>query len=165
MIIRLHDGDLPLKEHQTNLLFSAINFFAEKLIDVARRKEIQINVFFENRSAKDVCGEVSHLIKKSFLEKQRQFNMVLSKNLKPIDMLKAIAHEMVHIKQAVTGELLFLLNKTRSAYKTYWKGSKRYNKASPPWEEEAYRVETELYISFLHHFRQITHSGKTCPHF
>lgn len=51
-----------------------------------------------------------------------------------------LAHEMVHVRQYVKGELQ-VINK----YWALWKGRKYYcnpdNRYSPPWEREAYRMD------------------------
>ena len=55
------------------------------------------------------------------------------------EMMQNLAHELVHAKQYLKGEL--------SPYKHMWKGKdySTYSYTTLPWEEEAYNNEEELY--------------------
>ena len=55
------------------------------------------------------------------------------------DMMKTLAHEMVHAKQYLRGEL--------NGYSNSWKGKrlKTYEYDNQPWEKEAYKLEDKLY--------------------
>jgi hypothetical protein len=54
-------------------------------------------------------------------------------------MMQTLAHEMVHAKQYLRGELC--------GYSMSWKGKKprNYKYENAPWELEAYKLEEELY--------------------
>jgi hypothetical protein len=54
-------------------------------------------------------------------------------------MMQTLAHEMVHAKQYLRGELC--------GYSMSWKGKKprNYKYENAPWEREAYKLEAELY--------------------
>ena len=54
-------------------------------------------------------------------------------------MMQTLAHEMVHAKQYLRGELC--------GYTAAWKGRKprNYKYENAPWEKEAYRLEEELF--------------------
>lgn len=54
-------------------------------------------------------------------------------------MMQTLAHEMVHAKQYLRGEL--------NGYNHSWKGKKprNYKYENAPWEREAYKREEELY--------------------
>jgi hypothetical protein len=54
-------------------------------------------------------------------------------------MMQTLAHEMVHAKQYIRGEL--------NGYNQSWKGRKprNYKYENAPWEKEAYGREEELY--------------------
>tara|TARA_R110001606_G_scaffold232113_1_gene379656 strand:+ start:70 stop:486 length:417 start_codon:yes stop_codon:yes gene_type:complete len=58
----------------------------------------------------------------------------------PYEMLmQTLAHEMVHAKQYIRGEL--------NGYSLSWKGAKprNYKYENAPWEKEAYKLEKALY--------------------
>lgn len=54
-------------------------------------------------------------------------------------VMHTLAHEMVHAKQYLRGEL--------DGYTNSWKGRKprNYKYENAPWEKEAYKLEAELY--------------------
>jgi len=57
------------------------------------------------------------------------------------DIMQTIAHEMVHAKQYLRGEL--------DGYSGSWKGKKprNYSYENSPWEKEAHKLEKKLYKS------------------
>jgi|TARA_R110002167_G_scaffold58835_6_gene166800 hypothetical protein len=57
------------------------------------------------------------------------------------DIMKTIAHEMVHAKQYLRGEL--------NGYNHSWKGKepRNYSYENSPWEKEAHKLEEKLYKS------------------
>ena len=64
---------------------------------------------------------------------------LVRKGLTLDEMMQNLAHELVHAKQYLKGEL--------SPYKHMWKGKdySTYSYTTLPWEEEAYNNEEELY--------------------
>ena len=71
-------------------------------------------------------------------------------NIKISDMLRNLAHEMVHAKQYIKRELCLDVQS--------WKGIRFQSKlgndydVNAPWEKEAYRRETLLYKKLLSHY-------------
>jgi hypothetical protein len=66
-----------------------------------------------------------------------------------IEMMQTLAHEMVHARQLIRGQLC---NEGGWA----WKGRKAdgYDYENQPWEKEAYRLEGELFMKcFPHHMK------------
>lgn len=64
-----------------------------------------------------------------------------------VEMMQCLAHEMVHARQFIRGEL-----EAEGAWK--WKGRNAdgYEYDNQPWEKEAYRLERELFLDcFPHH--------------
>lgn len=63
----------------------------------------------------------------------------LEEKLSHESMMQTLAHEMVHAKQYLRGELC--------GYSMSWKGKKprNYQYENAPWEKEAYKLEAELY--------------------
>lgn len=85
-------------------------------------------------------------------ETPKQFTIRLDSSMHIQAMLRALAHEMVHVKQYVTGEIVDdFLNTVK------WKG-KRYvcnghTYWDQPWEIEAYGRETGLLEHFVRYRR------------
>lgn len=84
----------------------------------------------------------------------REFTITLDKNLSRKQLLLALAHEMVHVKQYAKGELKDYIKVNKSKWKgkiidpievDYWEH---------PWEIEAHGRETGLYYKFLDHMRK-----------
>lgn len=75
----------------------------------------------------------------------REFEIELECNMGPVWMLRTLAHELVHVKQYARNELV---DPARGNYKK-WNGKVhsdiliKYKEL--PWEQEALRLERELY--------------------
>ncbi len=79
----------------------------------------------------------------------------LQSDLGPGDMARVLAHEMVHAKQHLLGQIKHKVKRGRT--QTYWMG--RLNKndyLNQPWEVAAYRQESML----MHRAIQIITKGK-----
>jgi hypothetical protein len=74
----------------------------------------------------------------------KDFFIYLQSSLNACDLLRTLAHEMVHVKQLVRGQLKH--KATRGKVDTYWCGRKN-NKSylSQPWEVEAFSKEILLF--------------------
>ena len=81
------------------------------------------------------------------LSKPREFMIELDASIKFgfDDILTWLAHEMVHLKQFVRGELCDY-ETGRVQWKKRMYGNVHYE--DQPWEREAYRLETKLYEQF-----------------
>ena len=70
------------------------------------------------------------------------WDIFISDKLCKSEIIRALAHECVHIKQYVKGELV------EKETEFFWKGElylyDQENYEQMPWEEEAYRLENEL---------------------
>jgi len=82
----------------------------------------------------------------------RRFLIELSTKLKKAPVLRALAHEAVHVKQFAQGQLW---DAKGSEGLVCWKKrtvrEKDYNYRQRPWEKEAYRVERLLYAAYKRH--------------
>lgn len=124
--------------HFVQLIEKSIEYYAERLIpDKRTRNGVTIYVTFE----KDLNVEAHCSIHDyNSRKKPRLFDIEMNSNLGSRRILSTLAHEMVHIKQYIAGEL----NETMTA----WKG-KRIDPDSldyydHPWEIEAYGKEQGL---------------------
>jgi hypothetical protein len=72
------------------------------------------------------------------------FEIEIKESLSREELIKTVAHEMVHVKQYLTGELV------EERCKRIWKGVDHTDDThfNYPWEIEAYKLEEILYKSF-----------------
>ena len=81
--------------------------------------------------------------------KPREFNIRIDSSMKMHGVLRALAHECVHVEQFVTGEM----RDTNNCYITKWKGqgyrTDQCNYWKLPWENDAYGREVGLYEMFV----------------
>ncbi len=85
----------------------------------------------------------------------REFKITIDSRLNRKEMLLALAHEMVHVKQYAKGEMKDIFRPTRMVK---WQGE-RYNHEEmdyweQPWEIEAYGREKGLYFKFMTYKRE-----------
>ena len=111
------------------------------------------NIYLEIKLTKDLKKKEQaygycHIVDDD-LDKPREFMIELDASMKhPFDQILIwLAHEMVHLKQFVRGELF-----DYEFGKSQWK-SRVYNVArtahdDQPWEREAYRLEGKLFEEF-----------------
>jgi len=131
----------------SDLLNAASWYYSRKLLGgrMARHIELDLKLtknLYKKEKSYGYCSVAGEL------NKPREFSIELDASMNhPFDQILIwLAHEMVHLKQFVRGELF--------DYETgsvQWK-SKRYsrdiNYSKQPWEKEAYRLEGKLYKEF-----------------
>ena len=138
----------------------AAEFFADLLMDPRMVRNIQLDI--EVSKNLDVQGEC---IDEDGIRNPRWFTIGL-KNQKSMEMIKTLAHEMVHVKQHAKNELQGgVMVATRGGLKMHskWMGEiwKPKRKEHPyydsPWEVEAYGKEVGLvqrYVEFVESARK-----------
>ena len=119
----------------------AIYYFASRLISKQMLRNVEIKVSFK----KDMdCAHGMVLVEDYNLSnKPRSFIIEVNKNDSDEEKLKTLAHEMVHIKQYVKGEL--------NECQTVWRGTKIETELEydeQPWEIEAYELGDKLYEEY-----------------
>ena len=126
-------------------LGNAAEFYGEKLLGKRMSKNIilEIKLTRELKKKEQAYG-YCHVIDDN-LNRPREFAIELDSSMKHTfdQILIWLAHEMVHLKQFVRGELC-----DYATGSVQWK-SKRYSRnikyADMPWENEAYRLESKLF--------------------
>ena len=122
-------------------------YYSRRLLGGRMARNINLDLkltkgLYEKEKAYGYCSIAGEL------NNPREFLIELDASMKhPFDQILIwLAHEMVHLKQFVRGELY--------DYETgsvQWK-SKRYSRdviySNQPWEREAYRLESKLYNEF-----------------
>lgn len=125
----------------TPFIKRAVKFYSEILIPNEKiRNSISIEIVFVKDLENYGSAEISVASKKP-----REFNIELHPGIGAKKMLSTLAHEMVHIKQYVYGELddslsVWRGNKVNSDDIDYW---------WHPWEIEAFGTEQGLLRKFV----------------
>jgi hypothetical protein len=117
------------------LIDSCINFYARELkID---KKNFTLAIFSTKGLAKDIGANGM-----AYRIEDKIYSMHLDSRISMENLIQVIAHEMVHIKQFVRGQISF---KGRSMY---WLGNKviksKINYYDHPWEIDAWSKEKVL---------------------
>jgi hypothetical protein len=119
------------------LVFHASYFFLSQLLP--RTKTLSIDIIFDPIDEYD--GFVERLTK-------RHYEVTIHPKQSVWQSIRSIAHEFVHIKQYEKRRLV----DDKDAYGIIWKGKLyEYDKEFDgiPWEDEAFRIESELYYYWL----------------
>jgi hypothetical protein len=123
-------------------------FYSRKLLGGRMAKYILLEVkLTKDLKKKEDAYGYCHITDDS-LSRPREFMIELDTSMRhPFDqILTWFAHEMVHLKQFVRGELCDYAD-CRVQWKSKTFGEKlKYN--DQPWENEAYRLEDRLYGEF-----------------
>lgn len=126
------------------LLYAAVVYFSKKLSGF-RKSRIKIEI-------KLVAGLLTKqkYLGAAYRNSSRSFEIRLDASMKPIKLIKCLAHEMIHIQQWLTGQMEDLF-KTR--YQVRW-GKRIYSPAKlayqkHPWEIQAHKFEKDLYDSWV----------------
>jgi len=132
-------------------LQSALNsvamFYAEWLLGKRMAKNIYLDIkLTKDLKKKEKAYGYCHIVDDN-LSRPREFMIELDASMKygVNQILTWLAHEMVHLKQFVRGELCDY-ETGRVQWKTRSFGRVHYD--DQPWEKEAYRLETKLYEEF-----------------
>lgn len=128
----------------------AVHFFAGKLMPPSVRKKLTINVHFSSELDPDTLAECVWLGDNP--NRPKRFMIRVWDKATQAKRIKALGHEMVHVKQHARGELRDIVS---SEEYVNWKG-KRHRHACyigtdedywfSPWEIEAYGMEAGLNV-------------------
>ena len=135
---------------QRALLVEAVDSFTRKLIPDSVDLEISIELIRNLYKKEEVKADM--YVVDDDEEIPNEFEIRLDSSLNNIALLRALAHEMVHVKQYVYGELKDVSLKT-----ALWKGQKHVMNGhtywDQPWEIEAYGREIGLVENFIRYRR------------
>ncbi len=138
----------------------AAEYFAYQLMDPRMVRNIQLDI--EHNPKLDVQGEC---VSEDMTKNPRWFTITLRDGKDDEDMIKTLAHEMVHVKQYAKNELGKELTMARGGkgirIATRWQGQfwNAKKKEDPywdcPWEIEAYGREVGLYQRWVDLYNQV----------
>ena len=127
----------------------ATKFFLSKLMTSRLIKRLTLFIVF-NSDEKDTKGSCEYL---DTNDRPREFKIICKPSLSRPEILRTIAHELVHVKQFARGEMKEYL----------FKNAVRWNKQTIfhedidywdyPWEIEAFGREIGLYAKYVEHKR------------
>lgn len=129
-------GKVP-KKH-----LNALEFFSSRLITSQKRKHIEITVKY--RKVIDELGTV-YVDDYNVLGMPISFVIEVRQSDSEEEKLKTLAHEMVHVKQYIRGEL----NEQMSVWRGHKVDSDEIPYAEQPWEVEAESVALKLYDEYV----------------
>ena len=119
---------------QREICHKVVAHMIKKLLPRFRTLDIQVNLVNIKSDAIGFC---------MMQETNRDFEIELDKKLGIKEMVQALCHEMVHVKQYARNEMNDGIVKGRARWKTkYIKMDTNY--WDLPWEKEAYRMEKKL---------------------
>jgi hypothetical protein len=130
-----------------DLVKQGAEFYGEVLLGKRMVKNIYLDIkLTKNLKKKEGAYGYCHIVDDS-LARPREFMIELDASMryKFDQILTWLAHEMVHLKQFVRGELCDY-ESGRVQWKSRTFGRVHYD--DQPWEKEAYRLEDELYEMF-----------------
>lgn len=120
----------------------SVNFYAENLIPSKRlRDNVYLTIKFNPKLTVWAFASIEEY---NSSNKAREFLIEIHPWIGAAEILKTLAHEMVHIKQFVHGET----NETLSKWKGLSIDSDAIDYYQQPWELEAYSLETGLWTKF-----------------
>lgn len=120
----------------------AVQFYGQYLIPSNRlRRNINVTVKFDKKLDVWAFASIEHY---NASHRPRDFLIEIHPWIGAPDILKTLAHEMVHIKQFVMCET----NETLSKWKGRPIDTESLDYYMQPWEMEAYSIETGLWVKF-----------------
>jgi hypothetical protein len=141
--MRLSIVGCPDKERFRPYVKRAIEFYAHELLSSKMIENINLKVKFD-KTIVDVYGYASVEVRTDN-GKARDFLIEMNPKIGGRNILKSLAHEMVHIKQYAYDETNDNLTRWKGIpidgnFEDYWR---------QPWEIEAYGIEAGLFRKFV----------------
>jgi hypothetical protein len=139
---------LPLRTCKDAVKFYTRKLLSRRLYDIVEL-ELKFDADLIGTQDFGYCEVVDEEV-----DKPREFIIGVSPNIGKLTMLRALAHEAVHLKQFAKGEMKDMMrtNSIRWLGEHYDPESIDY--FSHPWEREARGYELELYVQFMEYMRE-----------
>jgi hypothetical protein len=138
--------------NKIGLIHDAVNFYANMLIHGNTRKILSISIeeIDKRSAAKGFSGSIEW---NDDWINPRDFTIRITSSKPMVYILETIAHEMVHLRQFVTGDLK---HRFRGGRKILWKNqiinTKDFSYDKLPWEQQAYYYQHILTREFINYY-------------
>lgn len=133
----------------------AIKFYTSLLMSPRVAKNLDLEVTFTPKFYKLTKNIAEAYYEEYDPDIPKLFTIEIDDELGRPSLLKALAHEMVHVKQYRTGELKDLVRRAnRVNYKGEVVDTKETNYYDQPFEIEAYGREVGLYRRYIKHVKK-----------
>lgn len=119
---------------QQQLVYNVVEHCYLKLIP---QFDVDIFVNLKSKIENNLNGWCQH-------NYSNNYDIVIDADLPTLELIKTVCHEMVHVKQGAKNELV---ESYGNKYQRTWKGIEYENEL--PWELEAYKLEDELFKTFM----------------
>jgi hypothetical protein len=161
-----------LNDFEIKVTKDAVSWYLRRLVSEEVLEGVVVEIVPRVRGLpKNVDGHVIHNVHLSLKElkfkTQRKFRLIILKkrDFDLLEYLMVLAHECVHIKQALMGELKFLLDTPSETQSIIWRGRvtpflRDLSHRNFPWEKEAFSKQTTIRDEFLLHYSEILNGGK-----
>jgi RecA/RadA recombinase len=159
MKVQLSMPRLTRDERLENLIKEATQFFAKELMTVRMMNTIKIKIDVRKTTLdKNTWGQVINKCMGSV--KQKEFRITLDYNRFDTDILRTLAHEMIHVEQIVSGRLQYRYWKSDHQLHARWEGKELGVKSHipyehQPWEIEAFGKEEAIFQKYYFHGRTV----------
>ena len=141
-------------------LKQAVRFYADKLIPKVTHGRLNVSIIFDKEN-KLLGKDRGQTLWDHYLNGDKnKFIIRLNPKLSRANLLMTLAHEMVHVKQYVTGELYDYKANTKARWHGEVMETEEIDYWVQPWEIEAWGRETGLYIYYKDHHKEQTKAAK-----
>jgi len=141
----------------------ACNFFCKFLMKTRLSNLLYIELVFIDNFYKDTKCYADMTWTDDDSRVPRDFHVRVDASLSRIPILKALAHEMVHVKQYARNELKDLTRNLRKRWnRQVYEDNTPYMEC--PWEIEARSLEEPLYKEWVYYRRMIRYGDKSRQH-
>jgi len=123
----------------------ACAFFVKRLMPRLKKLDITIECISDLKKTEGIWGDCTW---EDTNHSPRAFTIRLDSSVSYKNMIDTLAHEVVHVKQYVRGELVDLVREPQAVK---WRGKivKWSNTSDEPWEIEPEEVSTKLYREWV----------------
>ena len=130
----------------------ALKFYGRHLLGNNLYHRVSIKILFDKELTP--TNEYAYCDWEDTNHKAREFTIGIDPTLSKRNMLIALAHEMVHVKQYAKGELKDYMRTNKSKWKSEIIDPAQLDYWEYPWEIEAHGREKGLYYKYLDYERE-----------
>ena len=143
-------------KYQEELLEEAVRFYARDLMSTRMANTLKIKVHVRKTVLKNgTLGQVINNCKGSI--KQNEYLITLDSKAFTADMLRTLAHEMIHVMQIATKKLQYRYWKSDKKLHFRWNGEEMGELSKFPYRDQPHEIEArgsqdKLFMKFYYYF-------------